>query len=62
MNEYKFQTGDIVTLNADVIGVTKSGNLTIRFKSGVKVLVKASDINTVHPKIELDGIDKRKGN
>lgn len=62
MSKYKFQTGDIVTLNADVIGVTESGNLIIRFKSGVKVLVKASDINTVHPKIELDGIDKRKGN
>ena len=62
MHEYKFQTGDIVTLNADVIGVTESGNLIIRFRSGVKVLVKASDINTVHPKIEHDGIDKRKGN
>lgn len=61
MSKYKFQKGDIVTLNADVIGVTESGNLIVRFKSGVKVLVKASDINTVHPKIELDGIDKRKG-
>lgn len=62
MNEYKFQTGDIVTLNADVIGVTESENLIIRFRSGVKVLVKTSDINTVHPKIELEETDKRKGN
>lgn len=60
--KYELKKGDIVTLNAEVIGVTGSGNPIVRFNSGVKVLVKYSDINTVHPKIELDGIDKRKGN
>ena len=59
---YKFQKGDIVTLNAEVIGVTGSGNPIIRFNSGVKVLVKYSDVNTIRPAVKVDKEDHRKGN
>ena len=60
--KYELKKGDIVTLNAEVIGVTGSGNPIVRFNSGVKVLVKYSDINTIRPAVKVDGKDKRKGN
>lgn len=39
--------GDEVTVNAKVIGLSESGNPIIQFSSGVRVLVKKEDINTV---------------
>lgn len=60
--KYELKKGDIVTLNAEVIGVTGSGNPIVRFNSGVKVLAKYSDINTIRPAVKVDGEDKRKGN
>ena len=60
--KYELKKGDIVTLNAEVIGVTGSGNPIVRFNSGVKVLAKYTDINTIRPAVKVDGEDKRKGN
>ena len=54
--------GDDVTLNAKIIAMSESKNPIIELKSGVKMLVKASDINTWHPSREDDGTDHRKGN
>lgn len=53
---------DDVTVNAKVIDVTASGNPIIRTNSGIKMLVKASDINTVRPYKEPAKEDRRKGN
>lgn len=56
-----FNKGDDVTINAKVIDVTASGNPVIQTKSGVKMLVKASDINTIRPYQEPGKEDHRKG-
>lgn len=54
--------GDEVTVNAKVIGLSESGNPIIQFSSGVRVLVKKEDINTIRPAMSWDGVvDKRKG-
>lgn len=62
MNELKLKIGDDVSLNAKVIGLSESHNPILQFKSGIKVLVRITDINTWHPNVESDGIDHRKGN
>lgn len=49
---------DEVTINAIVVGVTESGNPIIKTPSGVRMLVKASDVVTVRPPID---IPKKKG-
>lgn len=54
--------GDDVTLNGKIIEVSASGNPIIELKSGIKMLVKSTDINTWHPNKKNDGIDHRKGN
>lgn len=46
--------GDEVTVNAKVIGLSESGNPIIQFSSGVRVLVKKEDINTVIPATKWD--------
>lgn len=51
--------GDEVTVNAKVIGLSESGNPIIQFSSGVRVLVKKEDINTIRPATRWDGVDKR---
>ena len=58
----KFNIGDDVTLNAKVINISDSGNPIIRTNSGVKMLVKAEDINTVRPHHKASKEDLRKGN
>ena len=54
--------GDEVSLNAKVITVSVSGNPIVEFKSGVRVLVRESDLNTIHPYKEPSKEDMRKGN
>jgi dsDNA-specific endonuclease/ATPase MutS2 len=54
--------GDDVTLNGKIIEVSASGNPIIELKSGIRMLVKSTDINTWHPNKKSDGIDRRKGN
>lgn len=54
--------GDDVTINAVIVDVTESGNYVVKLKKGGKVLVCPSEINTVRPKVESDGVDHRKGN
>lgn len=54
--------GDDVSLNAKVITVSVSGNPIVEFKSGVRVLVRESDLNTIHPYKEPSKEDVRKGN
>ena len=53
--------GDEVSLNARVITVSVSGNPVVEFKSGVRVLVKESDLNTIHPYRTPPEKDERKG-
>lgn len=61
MEEIKFKKGDEVTFNATVIGVTESGNPIVKFNSGIRMLLKKSDVNTVHPYDEPPKVDKRRG-
>lgn len=61
MEEIKFNKGDEVTFNATVIGVTESGNPIVKFNSGIRMLLKKSDVNTVHPYEEPPKEDKRRG-
>lgn len=53
--------GDDVSLNAKVVTVSVSGNPVIEFKSGVRVLVRESDLNTIHPYTPIPEVDERKG-
>lgn len=62
MEELNLKIGDDVSLNAKVIGLSESHNPILQFKSGIKVLVRITDINTWHPQRIEDGEDHRKGN
>lgn len=44
---------DEVTINAVIIGMTESGNPIIKTPAGVKMLIKASDVVTVRPPIDI---------
>lgn len=61
IKKYQLKAGDIVTLNAVVVGITEGKNPIIKLKSGVRFLVKETDINTICPKIEKPERDMRKG-
>lgn len=61
MEKYQPKKGDIITVNAVIIAVTDGGNPIIRLNSGIKFLIKESDINTICPKIEVPKEDKRRG-
>lgn len=60
--KHKYQKGDEVTINAIVINVSESGNPIVRLKNGMRLLVKDSDITSVHPYDEPPKEDKRRGN
>lgn len=62
VEKHRYQVGDIATLNAVVVGVTEGGNPIVKFNSGVRLLVKDSDITSVHPYDEPPKQDKRRGN
>ncbi len=59
--KHKYQKGDEVTINAIVINVSESGNPIVRLKNGMRLLVKDSDITSVHPYDEPPKEDKRRG-
>lgn len=59
--KHKYQKGDEVTINAIVINVSESGNPIVRLKNGMRLLVKDSDITSVHPFDEPPKEDKRRG-
>lgn len=59
--KHKYQKGDEVTINALVIAVSESGNPIVRLKNGMRLLVKDSDITSVHPYDEPPKEDKRRG-
>ena len=61
MDKYELKAGDIVTLNATVIGISANKNPIIKLDSGMKFLVKETDINTICPKIEIPEKDMRTG-
>ena len=53
--------GDIVTVNATIVGITVGNNPIIQVDSGVRMLIKESDINTIHPYQPIPETDERKG-
>lgn len=53
--------GDEVVVGGRVIGISESDNPIIEFKSGIRVLVKASDIKSIHPYKPAPKKDERKG-
>ena len=59
--KHKYQKGDEVTINAIVINVSESGNPIVRLRNGMRLLVKDSDITSVHPFDEPPKEDKRRG-
>ena len=59
--KHKYQKGDEVTINVIVINVSESGNPIVRLKNGMRLLVKDSDITSVHPYDEPPKEDKRRG-
>ena len=59
--KHKYQKGDEVTINAIVINVSESGNPIVRLKNGMRLLVKDSDITSIHPYDEPPKEDKRRG-
>ena len=54
--------GDIVTINATIVGITAGQNPIIQVDSGVRMLIRESDINTIHPYQPIPETDERKGN
>lgn len=62
MEDYKLKIGDDVTINATIVGITPNNNPIIKLGSGIKFLVKETDINTIYPKPEPPKVDMRKGN
>lgn len=58
----QIKIGDEIGVVGTVIAVTDSGNPIIKLKSGIKTLVKYSDVKTHTPKIEKPKKDMRKGN
>ena len=58
---YEPKIGDIVTLNATIIGITSSKNPIVKLDSGIKFLIRESDINSIRPKPEGSKEDMRKG-
>ena len=54
--------GDEITICAEIVDITQSGNYVVKLKKGGKMLVCPEEVKTVRPKIENDGVDKRKGN
>ena len=59
--KHKYQKGDEVTINAIVINLSESGNPIVRLKNGMRLLIKDSDITSVHPYDEPPKEDKRRG-
>ena len=58
---FEINKGDDITINGKVIDV--EGNLLIiRLKSGELKVINASDINTIRPKVVVNGIDHRRVN
>ena len=64
----EINVGDDITMNAKVISVLRyhhdnsPGEITVALKSGQIMIIHPEDINTIRPKVETDGVDKRKGN
>lgn len=57
----KINIGDDVTINAQVVDITESGNVIAKLKKGGKILISPFEINTIRPKIESDEEDHKKG-
>ena len=53
--------GDEVTVNAEIVDVTASGNIIVALKRGGRFLISPDEVNTVTPKLKRDGKDHRKG-
>lgn len=58
----ELNVGDEVTINAQIINITANGNPVIKLKSGIKFLIKPSDIVTICPYLERSDVDMRRGN
>lgn len=56
------KAGDEITINATIVELTASGNPIVKIPSGGKFLIKASDVNTIHPFKSNPEEDMRKGN
>jgi hypothetical protein len=53
--------GDDVIISAKVIGITENNNPIIQVKSGVRMLIKESDIKSVYPYQPIPETDARRG-
>lgn len=52
---------DEVTISGRVIAITDSDNPIIELKSGIRFLVKTSDIKSIHPYKAPSRTDQRRG-
>lgn len=59
--EKQVKAGDEITINATIVELTASGNPIIKIPSGGKFLIKASDVNTIHPHKSNPKEDMRRG-
>ena len=57
----RMNIGDEVIISAKVVGITESNNPIIQVKSGVRMLIKESDIKSIHPYQPVPEKDERKG-
>ena len=62
MNGYEPRIGDEVIISAKIVGITVNHNPIIKTNSGVRFLIKESDIKSIRPYIETSTEDLRKGN
>ena len=53
--------GDEVTINGRVVAINKY-TVVVELDSHLRILVKPSDINTIHPYQPIPETDERKGN
>ena len=62
MEKYKYQSGDIITMNGVIKVVGEYFDIiVVELPSGNRIIVTEADINTVCPKIEKPKEDMRRG-
>ena len=58
----EINVGDDITMNGIITQVLKDDWVEIKTVTDRAILIRVSEINTIHPVYKTDGIDHRKGN
>ena len=67
-NSMDIKPGDEITMNGTVVSSIpnlldyNNPMIVVRLNSGIDIHIYEKDINTIHPYVERDDVDHRKGN